>query len=500
MTAGSEPVSETQTRLDALTSWHHDWSGLRVAVLGLGATGFSVADTLVELRSRVRVIYGAPDTDRERLLDVIGAERALAETDETQLAELDAFDPELIVISPGYPAHHPVTGWASERGVAVWGDIELGWRLRDKTDRVADWICITGTNGKTTTAQLTAHMLVAGGLRAAPVGNIGTPLLDALRDPLGYDALVLELSSFQLERVHSMSPYASVCLNLADDHLDWHGGATGYRDAKAKVYANTQVACVYNRGDLETERMVEEADVIEGARAISFGLDTPPPSGFGVVDGILIDRGFHTDRRDEAFELVTVEELENRGIGQPHMGLNILAAAALARSRGVEPAEIASAVLGFTPDPHRAQQLGEWAGARWVDDSKATNAHAADASLRALSGVVWVVGGLLKGADIAPLVEKHAARLRGAVVIGADRSEVLAALAAHAPTVVVTEVLAERGAEVMREAARAAAEIAQPGDTVLLSPASASMDQFADYADRGRAFQEAFHELAAGAE
>lgn len=487
-------------RLSALTSWHHDWSGLRVAVLGLGATGFSVADTLVELDARVRVIYASPDADRERLLDVIGAEREQSDSSDGQIDALAAFDPELIVISPGYPSHHPALAWAAERDVAVWGDIELGWRLRDKTDRVADWICITGTNGKTTTTQLTAHMLVAGGLRAAPVGNIGTPLLDALRDPVGYDALVLELSSFQLERVHSISPYASVCLNLADDHLDWHGGAAGYRDAKAKVYANTQVACVYNRGDLETERMVEEADVCEGARAISFGLDSPPPSGFGVVDGILIDRGFHDDRRNEAFELVTVAELESRGIGQPHMGLNILAAAALARARGVEPAEIASAVLSFTPDPHRAQQLGEWAGARWIDDSKATNVHAVDASLRALTGVVWVVGGLLKGVDISPLVAEHAGRLRGAVVIGADRAEVLGVLAASAPDVPVTEVLAERGIDVMREAVRAAAALAREGDTVLLSPASASMDQFADYADRGRAFQEALRELSAGAE
>ncbi|MFD1203119.1 UDP-N-acetylmuramoyl-L-alanine--D-glutamate ligase [Leucobacter albus] len=493
-------MSAVAERLDALTSWHHDWSGLRVAVLGLGATGFSVADTLVELGASVRVIHGKPDADRERLLDVIGAERALAPSDEEHLAELAAFGPELMVVSPGYPAHHPAVAWAAEHGVAVWGDIELGWRLRDKTDRIADWICITGTNGKTTTTQLTAHMLVAGGLRAAPVGNIGTPLLDALRDPVGYDALVVELSSFQLERVHSMSPYASACLNLADDHLDWHGSAGAYRDAKAKVYANTQVACVYNRGDLETERMVEEADVIEGARAISFGLDSPPPSGFGVVDGILIDRGFHADRRGEAFELVTVEELENRGIGQPHMGLNILAAAALARSRGVEPAEIAGAVLSFTPDPHRAQQLGEFAGVRWVDDSKATNVHAAEASLRALQGVVWVVGGLLKGVDISPLVAANAARLRGAVVIGADRAEVLRILTEHAPGVPVAEVLAERGIDVMREAVAAAARLAQVGDTVLLSPASASMDQFADYAARGRAFQEALAELTAGRE
>ncbi|MFC5338082.1 UDP-N-acetylmuramoyl-L-alanine--D-glutamate ligase [Leucobacter denitrificans] len=492
---GAAAVSGVEQRLAALTSWHHDWSGLRVAVLGLGATGFSVADTLVELGAQVRVVYGKPDEDRERLLDVIGSERALAESDEAQIAELQAFAPELIVVSPGYPAKHPVVVWAQSQDVAVWGDIELGWRLRDKTDRIADWICVTGTNGKTTTTQLTAHMLLAGGLRAVPAGNIGTPLLDVLRDPLGYDAIVLELSSFQLERVYSMSPHSSVCLNFADDHLDWHGGESGYWAAKAKVYEQTKVACVYNRADSETLRMVEEADVVEGARAVSFGLDTPPMSGLGVVEGILVDRGFHDDRRNSALELATVEELAERGLAAPHMVQNILAASALARACGVAPADIARAVLDFVPDAHRAQQLGEWRGVWWIDDSKATNVHAANASLQAHRSVVWVLGGLLKGVDISDLVAGHASRLRGAVVIGADRSEVLAILAKHAPEVPVIEVLAERGIEVMREAVRAASTIAVEGDTVLLSPATASMDQFENYSDRGDAFQVAYREL-----
>lgn len=494
---GVVTVSGVDDRLAGLTSWHHDWSGLKVAVLGLGATGFSVADTLVELQSRVRVIYGSQDADRERLLDVIGAERAFADTAEKQIAQLEAFVPDLIVVSPGFPSHHPVLAWASGHGITIWGDIELGWRLRDKTERIADWICITGTNGKTTTTQLTAHMLVAGGLRAVPAGNIGTPILDVLRDPVGYDVIVVELSSFQLERVHTMSPYSSVCLNIADDHLDWHGGSGGYLAAKARVYENTQVACVYNRADLATEQMVEAADVIEGARAVSFGLDTPPPSGFGLIEGILIDRGFHAERRDSAFELVTAEELAGRGLAAPHMVQNILAASALARSRGVEPAEIASAILGFAPDPHRAQQLGSFQGALWVDDSKATNLHAAEASLLAYPTVVWVLGGLFKGVDIAPLVKAHVQRLRAVVVIGADRAETLRILGEHAPGIPVVEVHSVRGLDVMREAARAAAALVQTGDTVLLAPASASMDQFTDYAARGQAFQEALTELRA---
>lgn len=489
---------EARSRVLSLSSWHHDWSGLRVAVLGLGVTGFSVADTLVELRARVRVIHAGSDPDRERLLEVIGAERVSADEDSAQLDALIDFDPDLVVVSPGYRPDHPATVWAEERGTVVWGDIELGWRLRDKTPRVADWICITGTNGKTTTTQLTAHMLRVGGLRAVPVGNIGVPILDALRDPQGYDVLVVELSSFQLHRMGDISPFASVCLNIADDHLDWHGSPEAYRAAKAKVYQHTQVACVYNRADADTEHMVEEADVVEGARAISFGLDAPPRSGFGVVEGILVDRGFHANRHAEAFELVTTDELAERSLDAPHMVQNVLAASALARSRGVEPAEIAQAVLSFHPDPHRAQRLGTMAGITWIDDSKATNAHAADASLRAFDRVVWVLGGLLKGVDLSELIAAHAHRLRGVVVIGADRGPVLDALARHAPQVPAIEVRTGDTDDTMQEAVAAAVSLAQAGDTVLLSPAAASMDQFTDYADRGRRFQAAVRARAGG--
>lgn len=489
---------QVRDRVLALRSWHDDWSGLRVAVLGLGVTGFSVADTLVELGSRVRVIFGGEDPERERLLEVIGAEAARLSGDETQLADLIAFEPDLVVVSPGYRPDHPLTEWAESHGVVVWGDIEIGWRLRDKTGRVADWICITGTNGKTTTSQLTAHMLLAGGLRAAPVGNIGVPILDALRDPEGYDALVVELSSFQLHRLGEVSPYASVCLNIADDHLDWHGSFEAYVAAKAKVYEHTQVACVYNRADSHTLHMVEEADVIEGAKAVSFGLDSPPSSGLGVVEGLLLDRAYHADRRNEAFELVTLDELVERGLQAPHMVQNILAASALARARGVEPTEISQAILSFEPDVHRAQRLGEVSGVQWIDDSKATNVHAADASLRAVDSVVWLVGGLLKGVDISGLVEAHVNRLRGAVVIGADRAAVLEALRRHAPEVPVIEVTPVQTEDTMTEAVAAARSLAQAGDTVLLSPAAASMDQFKDYADRGRRFQAAVRALSGG--
>lgn len=479
---------ESRDRVLALTSWHHDWSGIRVAVLGLGVTGFSVADTLCELGCQVTVIYSAADPTRTQLLGVIGATALEIEDTEAQLEALKTVDPELVIVSPGYALEHPLVAWANEADRVVWGDVQLAWRLRDKTARVADWITVTGTNGKTTTAQLTAHMLHAGGLRTAPVGNIGVPVLDAVRDPEGFDVLVVELSSFQLARLGEISPYSSVCLNFADDHLDWHGSREQYWQAKAHVYSNTQVACVYNRADEATEQMVLVAEVVEGARAISFGLDTPGLSGFGIVDGILCDRAFLDDRQNTALELTTIEELAERGLDAPHVVQNILAAAALARSRGVSPEAVSEALQSFELDAHRAQLVAHVDGIAWIDDSKATNAHAASASLRAHTNVVWIVGGLLKGTDIDALVQETASRLAAAVVIGTERESILTALQRHAPQIPALEVVPGETESIMQAAVALAASVAVQGDTVLLSPAAASMDQFNDYADRGEQF------------
>jgi UDP-N-acetylmuramoylalanine--D-glutamate ligase len=478
----------SQQRILGLRSWHDDWSGIRVAVLGLGVTGFSVADTLAELGADVRVFFAAADPVRQQLLEVIGASAFESDDESQQLDALEEFNPELVIVSPGYRPDNSLVVWAEASIDVVWGDVELAWRLRDKTSKIADWIAITGTNGKTTTTQLTAHMLVAGGLRAAPVGNIGVPILDALRDPEGFDVLVVELSSFQLERIHEISPFASVCLNFSDDHLDWHGSREAYWRAKARVYQNTQIACVYNRADKQTEKMVVEAEVVEGARAISFGLDTPGLSGLGVVEGILCDRAFLEDRKNTALELTTIEELAELGLDAPHLVQNILAASALARARGVSPEEISAALQEFELDAHRSQLIAHADGISWVDDSKATNAHAAAASLRAHSSVVWIVGGLLKGTDVETLVAESASRLAGVVVIGMERVAIVQAVQRHAPNVPLIEVIPGETESIMVTAVDRAAFLAKPGDTVLLSPAAASMDQFVDYADRGEQF------------
>jgi UDP-N-acetylmuramoylalanine--D-glutamate ligase len=498
----SDPAQRDE-RLATLTSWHADWSGLRVAVLGLGSTGFSVADTLVELGADVLVVTEHADPDRSRLLEVIGAGLLVGGVDGAPEG-LESFDPDLVVVSPGYPPHHPLVRWAEEAALPLWGDIELAWRVRDKTGTPAEWVLVTGTNGKTTTVQLTASMIVTAGLRAAPCGNIGVPVLDAVRDPGGFDVFVVELSSHQLHYLARQStpepvmPLASVCLNLSDDHLEWHGSAEAYRDAKAGVYANTRVACVYNRADLATRRMVEEADVVDGARAIGFGLDVPGPSDLGIVDGILCDRAFLEDRFSSALELTTIDALAARGLAAPHVVANVLAASALARAVGVTPEQIRDTLDRFSLDHHRIETVAVVDGVTWVDDSKATNAHAADASLSAYRSVVWIVGGLLKGIDIAGIVEKHAARVRAAIVIGEDRTAVLTAFERHAPHVPVIEVSAADTGEVMPRAVEAASGVAAAGDTVLLAPAAASMDQFTDYAERGRLFAAAVDDLVGG--
>ncbi|WP_262001156.1 UDP-N-acetylmuramoyl-L-alanine--D-glutamate ligase [Microbacterium sp. Mcb102] len=487
-------------RLSGLTSWNADWRDLRVAVLGLSMTGFSVADTLAELGAEVLVLSESAEEEYARLLPVIGAALELGPLAEVPAALVD-FAPEVVIASPGFSPSHSVIRWAQASGIVIWGDVELAWRVRDKVVRAdgtpADWVLITGTNGKTTTTQLTASLLVEGGLRAAPCGNIGVPVLDAVRDPAGFDVLVVELSSHQLWYLGQsrpegeLFPYAAVCLNLADDHLVWHGSAQAYRDAKAVVYRNTRVACVYNKADEATRLMVEEAEVVEGARAIGFDLGIPGPSDLGIVEGLIVDRAFLDDRARSALELTTIAALDEAGLAAPHIVQNILAASALARSLGVEPEAIHTALQNFRLDAHRIQVIARHAGVTWVDDSKATNPHAAASSLRAYPGAVWIVGGDLKGVDIADLVADVGATARAAVVIGVERDSVVAAFQRHAPSVPVFEVDAGETGQVMNRVVEIASGIVEGEGTVLLAPAAASFDQFSSYADRGHRFAEA---------
>uniref|UniRef100_UPI003D7232EA UDP-N-acetylmuramoyl-L-alanine--D-glutamate ligase n=1 Tax=Streptomyces sp. S1 TaxID=718288 RepID=UPI003D7232EA len=376
-------------------------------------------------------------------------------------------------------------------GGGVGGDVELAWRPWGPG--AAPWLAVTGTNGKTTTVRMLASILEAAGLRTAAVGNIGVSLLDAVLGEREYDVLAVELSSYQLHWAPSVRVHSAAVLNLAPDHLDWHGSMEAYAADKGRIYEGNRVACVYNVADKATEDLVREADVEEGCRAIGFTLGTPGPSELGVVEGLLVDRAFVENRRENAQELAEVSDVRPPA---PHNIANALAAAALARAFGVDAKAVRDGLKAFRPDPHRIEPVEEVGGVTYVDDSKATNTHAAEASLAAYEPIVWIAGGLAKGATFDELVQKSAKRLRGAVLIGADRALIREALARHAPEVPVVD-LDRTDTGAMSEAVREAARLARPGDTVLLAPACASMDMFTNYNERGDAFADAVRALAA---
>ncbi|MER5716012.1 UDP-N-acetylmuramoyl-L-alanine--D-glutamate ligase [Streptomyces sp. NPDC002132] len=468
-----------------------DWQGKNVTVAGLGVSGVPAAKVLHGLGARVTVVNDGDDP-RARAqaaeLQALGVTVRLG--DGTTLPE----GTELIVTAPGWQPDKPLFTAAREAGVPVWGDVELAWRLRELDGRKpAPWLCVTGTNGKTTTTQMLASILKAAGLRAAAVGNIGVSLLDAVLGEEPYDVLAVELSSYQLHWAPSLRAHSATVLNLAPDHLDWHGSMEAYARDKGRVYEGNRVACVYNVADKATEDLVREADVEEGCRAVGFTLGTPAPSQLGVVDGILVDRAFVENRQKNAQELAEVSDV-NPPV--PHNVANALAAAALARAFGVPPQAVRDGLRAFVPDAHRMAHVADVDGVSYVDDSKATNTHATEASLAAYESIVWVAGGLAKGATFDELVAKSAKRLRGAVLIGADRELIRDALARHAPEVPVVD-LDRTDTGAMLQAVQEAKRLARPGDTVLLAPACASMDMFANYNQRGDAFAEAVRELGA---
>ena len=486
-----DPGYEPRQGQRLLTHRDADWSGLRILVTGLGISGFAAADALSDRGALVTVVSADATPaigERARILEILDVDVRLGPEHLRDVPE----GTELIVTSPGFRPDHPLMRAAAARGIPVWGEVELAWRMRAQSG-AAPRITITGTNGKTTTVRMLACILRAAGLRATSAGNVGTPLLEAVLHPDPYDVLAVELSSFQLHWQRSVAPFASACLNLAPDHIDWHGSLDGYALAKAKVYAGTQVACVYNVQDPATEQMVKDADVVEGCRAIGFTLGVPGPSMLGVVDDVLADRAFVEQRKTSAAELATLADVQGDSPTlAPHNVANALAAAALARAYGVGPLSVRDGLRAFVPDPHRIATVATIDGVRFVDDSKATNTHAAAASLAAFERVVWIAGGLLKGADVDELVQSVAGRLRGVVLIGVDRGQIASALMRHAPDVPVVD-LPDTDTGVMDLVVARASGLARPGDVVLLAPAAASMDMFASYGARGDAFAEAVH-------
>lgn len=472
-----------------------EWDGVHAVVIGIGVSGFAAADNLLHIGATVTVLAESASPaqqEKAELLEVLGATVRIGTGASGTLPE----DTDLVVTSPGVPPTAPALAAAYARGVPVWGEVELAWRLRDP-EHPGRWLCLTGTNGKTTTVQMLDTVLRTAGVRSVACGNVGLPIVEAVMDPEPYAVYAVELSSFQLHYTHSMAAESAAVLNVAEDHLDWYTGPTGMADYaadKGRIYERVRTACVYNVQDPVTEQLVRDADVEEGARAIGFTLGTPGVGMVGLVEDVLADRAFVEERRTSAAELCTLADLASPA---PHFVANALAASALARSVGVPAVAVRDGLRSFRPDGHRIQEVAVVRDVRYVDDSKATNPHAAQSSLQAYDPVVWVAGGLAKGASFDDLVRTVRDRLRGVVLLGRDRGVIADALARHAPDVRVITVEGE-DTSVMDRVVGAAADLAQPGDTVLLAPGCASMDMFANYGARGDAFAESVRRLRDG--
>jgi UDP-N-acetylmuramoylalanine--D-glutamate ligase len=473
-----------------------DLAGARVLVAGARVTGMSAARVLAELGAEVTVTDSSPAQ-----LAALAATPLKSAVRLTVGLTAPPPGTDLVVTSPGFRPDVPLLVAAQRTGVPVIGDVTLarwidcvgsgfgvgsGFSAGSGLDRAsrpgadrtaAEWLVVTGTNGKTTTVGMLESILRAAGVDAVACGNIGLPLLDAVR--AGHRVLAVELSSFQLHWSRELNPRAAVVLNVSADHLDWHGCLAEYAAAKGRVYAEGTTAVV-NADDEWSTRLAA------GRGGVEFTTSAPRNGQLGLLGQQLVDRAFSIDLGGDCGGTVLAGVADVRPAG-PHNLANALAAAALARCIGVAAPAVAQGLRAFTPGGHRGMPVGEHAGVRYIDDSKATNPHAARASLLAWHRVVWVAGGLLKGVDVDPLVIDTRDRLLGAVLLGADRAAIAAALARHAPNLPVRVVdSGDDGA--MMEVVAAAAELARPGDVVLLAPAAASMDMFTDYAHRGRAF------------
>ena len=446
-----------------------DWTGKRVVVAGAGVSGLAVATVLLDLGASVLVVDGASGERQQA-----GAERLRAIGAEVRLGDdRSPVDGDLVVAAPGMRPDHPLFAAARAAGVEVVGEPELAWRLRAAD--AAPWLGVTGTNGKTTTVGMLESVLRAAGLHSVAAGNIGLPLVTAVRATPAYDVLAVEMSSQQLAWSPSPRFTAAAVVNIAEDHLDWHDTMAAYTEAKLRIWADA--VPVANLDD-----PIVAAHLPGGARTFSVRNDE--------ADYLL--------RADELVEteggscLARLDELQVSG---EHNYANALAAAALARAFGVDVDAVRLGLSRFEPGHHRNVVVTSHDGVRFVDDSKATNPHAADASLSAYDPVVWVAGGLLKGAEVDALVARHAKRLRAVVLLGRDRQRIADALARHAPDVPVVD-LSATDTGVMDAAVRQAAALARPGDTVLLAPTAASWDIFRDYAERGDLFAAAARRLA----
>ncbi len=454
-----------------------------VMVAGAGVAGRGVLTMLKRLDATVCVVDDhAPE-----------GQLTVAEATEQVRGE---HAPAVVITSPGWRPDSELLRTASAAGIPVIGDIEAAW-LADQAGAFGEprtWLAITGTNGKTTATAMLTAMLVADGKSALAVGNIGTSPAVALARPESADTrvdyLVAEVSSFQLHWAPTFAPNVGCVLNLADDHLDWHGSFRAYAQDKVKVL----------RGDV--------AVLAVGERAVMDHLPAPRPGtvnwAYTTGDPRDVSEDSALDNRelsdvvgvigDEISQRTATGELaslaSSRRISPPGPAgiADACASAAMARAIGVRPESIASALKSFQVQAHRGQVVYENNGVAWIDNSKATNPHAAAAALRGQRDVIWVAGGQLKGADIVELIEEVAPTLTAAIVLGKDRKDISAELGRRLPDLPVVSIETTDPAEAMKEVACIAHGIAKPGDTVMLAPAAASLDMFTGMSHRGDLF------------
>jgi len=448
----------------------------RFLILGAGITGNAVAHSL---KSRGGLVTIADDNS----------------ADAVKPASINLSDFDAVVISPGWRQDHPLVAKVLASNLPILNEIDLAWQIRTEVSPHQKWIALTGTNGKTTTVEMVAKILQTAGLKAVACGNVGDTVIEAVDRKDSYDYLILELSSFQLHWIKAANFVSAAILNIADDHLDWHGTFDAYAAAKFSILDRAELA-VLNADDQE---VVLRSNQFTGQK-VFFSLESPAPGEIGVVEELLVDRAFVADPQEAAM----ICELKDITPTVPHNVSNALAAAALARTVNVSHELIQKALQEFRPGRHRIETVYTSDSVSWVDDSKATNPHAASASLMSHFSVIWIAGGLAKGADMNSLVQRCKGRIKAAILIGADSHLIESALREFAPAIprILIGAPAEytRGGDsnaLMEDVVTQAAQLTSPGDTVLMAPACASMDQFISYTDRGDRFAAAVRKVVA---
>jgi len=437
-------------------------SGKNCLVVGAGVTGRAVHDALLK--------FGATS--------MIFDEKVAGDKDVINKIPTSV---DLVVVSPGWRIDHPVIVKLRSTGVAVLSEIDFAWQVKQVLVPKQRWIALTGTNGKTTTIKMVESIFKSARINGVACGNVGQTVIAAVCSDKPFDYLAIELSSFQIQWSDLPRYESVVLLNIAEDHIDWHGSFENYAASKLKLLKQANKV-ILNKADPEIVNRVGKDS------AVWFSLTTPTVGELGVVENLLIDRAFSTttDEANEIAELVDITPTV------PHNISNALAAAALALSIGIKYEYVKAGLKNFATDHHRMELVVSKDEINWIDDSKATNPHAATASLLSNFKVIWIAGGLAKGASMGELVTRCASRIKAVILIGQDRELIASAFAEHSAATELVRVEQISDAKtLMSDVVKVAIKLAKPGDTVLLAPACASMDQFDSYVQRGELFAEA---------